>query len=236
MNIPLQVPAVRTTAIIVRGELGEVRIPSWVNDLESFRTWIDADDWEDEKTRVCFLDGDIWVDMMTEQIFTHNRVKLRYTVVLDRLVEDDQLGYIFSDGLRLTHPGVNFSVRPDAMFVSWEALKQGRVRLVEGAKTGFVELEGAPDMVLEILSDSSEGKDEIRLRDLYARAGIPEYWLVDVRGGLLRFEILRWTSKGYRSTRPQAGWLKSKVLGRSFQLTAQPDPLGHPQYQLAVRK
>jgi Uma2 family endonuclease len=90
-------------------------------------------------------------------------------------------------------------------------------------------------MALEIVSTGSIGKDTERLRDLYWRAGIPEYWLVDVRGERLSFEILRHTAKGYVSTRSVGGWLKSSVFGKSFRLTRRTDEDGNPEYEVAVR-
>ena len=52
-------------------------------------------------------------------------------------------------------------------------------------------LEGSPDLVIEVVSDGSVRKDMVRLRDQYWQAGIQEYWLIDVRGEHLLFDILR---------------------------------------------
>jgi Uma2 family endonuclease len=49
-------------------------------------------------------------------------------------------------------------------------------------------LEGAPDLVIEVLSPSNRGHDLLTKRALYARAGVREYWIVDPVGRTL--EIL----------------------------------------------
>jgi Uma2 family endonuclease len=90
-------------------------------------------------------------------------------------------------------------------------------------------------MVLEIVSTSSVTKDPVRLRDLYWRAGVTEYWLVDARSETPRFEILRHTMAGFVAVEPQDGWLASAVFGRAFKLTRQADPLGHALYILETR-
>ena len=209
----------------------QVRIPSWVSDLESFRRWSRTDDYP-ERGWVSFLDGEIWVDMDMEQLFTHNQVKTEFTIVLGGLTKDEELGYFFSDRVLLSNESANLSTEPDGTFCSFNALEERRVYLVEGLEEGHVEIEGTPDMVLEVVSRHSVRKDTKVLRNLYWRAGIPEYWLVDARKNPPQFDILRWTERGYSSTRRRQGWLKSKVFGRSFLLETKPDRLGHPQFFL----
>ena len=38
---------------------------------------------------------------------------------------------------------------------------------------------GAPDLVVEILSDSTRRVDLLKKFDIYQRAGVREYWIVD---------------------------------------------------------
>jgi len=211
-----------------------VRIPGWVIDLESFRRWGDMDEFPEEG-RIDYLQGEVWVDMSTEQVFSHNQVKEEFNRALGNLAKTERLGRYFPDGLRLTSISADLSVVPDGTFVLRKSRQSARVRLVEGARGGFVELEGIPDMVLEIVSTSSVTKDTDRLRDLYWQAGIREYWIVDARSETLIFDILRHAPGGYVATRKQAGWLKSVVLGKSFRLTVDADELCDPEYTLAVR-
>ena len=222
-------------ALILRNaDVGlDVRIPEWVADLASFRRWADSDEFP-EGVRIDYFDGEIWVDASMEQIFWHNQVKTEFTVVLGGLVKTRRLGRYFTDGLRVSHVDADLSAEPDGTFVSAKGLRE-RVRVVEGAEGGYVELEGSPEMVLEIISDSSVTKDTKRLRKKYWDAEVREYWLADVRGERLDFDIFRHTPNGYVATPKRGGWLKSNVFGKSFRLTRQVDSLGHPEFTVEVR-
>jgi Uma2 family endonuclease len=220
--------------VTVVNETNQVSVPSWVDDLASFRRWMDADEIP-EKTHVCYLKGDVWVDMSREQIFSHTLVETEIAVVLGSLVKAERLGRYFADGVLLSAPSADISGVPDGLFLSHVALEEGRARLVKGAEEGYVELEGAPDMVLEVVSRGSEHKDKVFLREAYWEAGIREYWLVDARRQPLSFEILRYAAKGYVASRKQQGWIRSAVFGKAFQLRQTTDVLGHPEYNLALR-
>lgn len=89
--------------------------------------------------------------------------------------------------------------------------------------------------MLEILSKSSEQKDNVTLKQRYHEAGIREYWVVDVRKEPLVFDIFRATAKGYVRTAKHQGWVKSVVFGRSFKLEAIAGLQGHPNYNLSVK-
>ena len=106
---------------------------------------------------------------------------------------------------------------------------------LEGEQEQYIEVEGTPDWVLEIVSKHSVQKDTQLLRAAYFRAGIPEYWLIDARTEPLKFDILRRTAKGYVSVRRQNGWVKSSVFHKSFRLTRALDDQENPEYTLAVR-
>jgi len=212
-----------------------VHVPERANEsLTAFREWAGDNDLP-EKTRVDFYKGEVFVDMGMEQVFTHGLVKTEIAAVLRTLTRDAGAGFYWCNGVLVTNEAADLSGNPDGTFVSHAAFAAGRVTLVEGKEGGFVELEGTTDMVLEVVSDSSEKKDTRTLREAYWEAGIPEYWLVDARGDEVAFDILRRGPKGYAPTRKAAGWVKSAVFGKAFRLARTTSALSHPEFTLEVR-
>jgi Uma2 family endonuclease len=215
-------------------DLNQVSVPSWVVDLESFRRWADTEDFP-EKARIWYLKGEVLVNMSKEQLFSHLAVKQEFSLVLGGLVKAGKLGSFFPDGLFLSNIEADIGGNPDGTFVATKTFQSEEVRLIEGAEEGYAELEGSPDMVLEVVSASSVSKDTKLLRQAYWEAGIREYWLVDARSEPVTFEILRHTAKGYAAARKQDGWQKSAVFGKAFRLTQDKNALGHPEFTLEVR-
>jgi Uma2 family endonuclease len=210
-----------------------VVVPEWVRDHASFRRWACSDEYP-ERGQFSWLGGQLWADLSMEELFTHNLLKTEFTSVLGPIAREAYAGYFMSDRMLFSHPEAGLSTEPDAMFVYFESIRTGRMRLLDGRK-GCIEIEGSPDIALEIVSRSSVGKDTVRLRDLYHRAGVVEYWLVDARRSPLRFEILRHQPEGFVATESADGWVRSELFGKSFRLLDGTDPLGHPKFTLEAR-
>jgi len=202
--------------------------------LASFRRWLYSEDFPD-LGEISYLRGEIRVDLSREELFSHNQVGSEFIRVLGNLVRAGRLGRFCGKGIYLSHEMADFACLPDSVAFSDDTLRSGRLRIGKKVKGDYIELEGTPDTVLEVVNASSVGKDTEVLHDLYWQAGIPEYWLVDARGERLVFDIFQHGRKGHTATRKQGGWLKSKVFGKSFRLTRQDDALGHPEYTLEVR-
>jgi Uma2 family endonuclease len=219
---------------VVFTEVGEIEIPVWVTDLNSFRRWVHSLA-VPEDAKVYWVGGKVWVDMSNEQIFSHVDVKGAVFRVLADLADDMDLGRVFTDGALYTNDDADIGVNPDATFISHESRAAGRVTFVRGKKGGHVEVRGTPDMVLEVVSRRSVTKDTELLFHAYWKAGIPEYWLVDARKSPVRFDIYRHTGDGYVAVRRRGGWLRSPVFGRQFRFVESKDRFGDPAYSLEMQ-
>ena len=210
-------------------------IPNWVRDHQSFRRWARSPDCP-EKCRIAFINGDIWVDLEPEELYSHNQVKGEVAATLMPLIDASGLGLFVMDGMLLSIPEVGLSTIPDGYYISYKAFRSARVREESGESNGCVELVGTPEMVIEVVSDSSEKKDRDVLPGLYWQAGVTEYWIIDARKEEVDFQILRRNGKGFvpieRST---GGWLRSEVFQKSFRLIRGTDPIGKPLYTLDVK-
>ena len=90
--------------------------------------------------------------------------------VLKLLIWSTRMGRVFIAPLDVVLSDTDV-VQPDLVFVSNE-----RAGIITDAN-----IRGAPDLVIEILSPSTEERDRGFKRALYARHGVREYWLVDTR-------------------------------------------------------
>lgn len=211
-----------------------VDIPDTAWTLEGFRAWSLSRDFP-QRGRIDYLAGSIEVDMSPEELRTHVLVKTAIGVTLHELVARRETGNVYIDGARVSSPAGRLSVEPDVVVVLWDSLDAERVREVPSPRTGkYMELEGAPDLVVEVVSDSSVGKDLRRLPPLYAAAGVPELWLVDARGRKgIRFDIRTLGAEGYRKVAPdEGGWTFSPQLGVRFRLRQLEPRPGRRSYRL----
>jgi Uma2 family endonuclease len=219
----------------IEGVRDHVHVPISAFDHAGFRAWVTSADFP-EKLRVTFVAGEVLVEMSPESIETHNKVKAAITITLGGIIASRDLGEAWMDGVLLTSEGAELSTEPDFAFASWTTLEAGRVTFVRKADRDdeFVEIVGAPDLVVEVVSASSVKKDLEWLRAAYARAGVREYWLVDARGQELRFEILVLEAGSYAVPSAAGEPQYSGVLGRSFALERAYNRLGRYSYSLRV--
>jgi Uma2 family endonuclease len=198
-----------------------VRIPASAMDHAGFRAWVLSADLP-SGVRATFVAGEVDLEMSPEALDSHNKVKSCFTAVLSQIAASGDLGEVYGDGVLVTHEGAALSSEPDTTFVSWDSFESGRVRLrakVGGSPNDAIELVGSPDVVVEVVSDSSVRKDTKLLREAYFRADVPEHWIVDARGENLSFEILCRDAEAFVASAPSDRPQRSGVFGATFTLS-----------------
>ncbi len=199
-----------------------LRIPADAHTFEGFWRWVDSDAFP-ESGRIDFLGGEIEADMSPEDLYTHGALKVELVRTLGSLVIDTGLGDLQSDSSRFRSPFASVTTEPDLVIVFGESVESGRVRLVPSTRRrgrdNVLAFEGPVDLIVEIVSNSSVGKDLKRLPPFYARAGVRELWLLDARKADLRFDLLTLQEGAYTIVSPEAdGWRRSPCLERAFRL------------------
>ncbi len=218
---------------------GWLCVPPSAFELEGFRDWIHSAGFP-EKVKATFIRGSLEVEMSPAELEWHAKLKVELVGELRRLIKRHNLGDLFCDSTTVVWPPAGLSTEPDLVFCSWDSYRSGRVRESERKEGSdrFVELVGVPDLVVEIVSDSSVSKDKRRPRRTYWQAGIPEYWIVDARGpARVRFEILTRGETGYEPVTPDdEGFRLSPTFGRRFRIARRTNPVGRYDYRLLQRK
>lgn len=212
----------------------QCEIPSGIGTLSDFRRWAVSPEFP-PTGRIDWVASRIEVDMSPEDIFTHGTLKSEIVGRLWTLAKDRGM-HLFTGETRVSNPSADLSVEPDVVIVTDAAIDSGRVRPVPAASSKpdrFVEFEGSPDLVIEIVSDSSVAKDTRRLPAAYHKAGVTEFWLVDARDPEVSFTIHRWEPAGYAPDHTAAGLPHSALFGCGFTLTRSRNPQGRPVYDLA---
>ena len=113
------------------------------------------------------LDGELI--MAPAPTLGHQRIDTKLGWRLAQFVEERDLGEVFFAPCDVVLSNADV-VQPDLLFVSHQ-----RAHLLLGGANVL----GAPDLVVEILSPSTAGRDRTLKRTLYAKHGVQEYWLVD---------------------------------------------------------
>jgi Uma2 family endonuclease len=144
-------------------------------------TYEDYAEIPDDGRRHEIIDGEHYVSPAPS--LDHQRRAGRVYRKIADFVDDHQLGEVFyaPADVRLSPHDI---VQPDLFFVSTAHL----------AILTDANVHGAPDLVIEILSDSTRHRDETLKRDRYEQLGVNEYWILDPRRKSVR--ILRRNEQG----------------------------------------
>jgi len=120
----------------------------------------------DDGRRYEILDGDLY--MSPAPVTLHQIAVGKLYRKLGDFVEDCRLGIVFVAPYDVIL-GKHDVVEPDLVFVSTAR------RSIITSKN----IQGAPDLLIEVLSPSTADRDTRDKRNIYARCGVPFYWIVD---------------------------------------------------------
>ena len=152
---------------------------------DDYRKWEDAD-------RCELIDGEIYV-MSPAPTWKHQGILFELSGQFRDFLKDKPCkAFAAPFDVRLNAAARdNTVVQPDLVVIC------DRSKLVD---TGCV---GAPDMVIEIISPSTEKRDRVDKFDQYLQAGVREYWIVDPDSKTVTVNILdnkRYYSAAYAET------------------------------------
>jgi Uma2 family endonuclease len=117
-----------------------------------------------DDVRYELIDGELV--MAPAPVPQHQRIGMRFSNRMGPFIEQNGLGELFAAPTDVFLSDTNV-VQPDLLFVS-------------AARTHIItepNIQGAPDLVIEIASPSTEDRDRGSKLELYARFEVQEYWL-----------------------------------------------------------
>lgn len=139
--------------------------------------------------------------------YEHQKSSKKLFVKLYKLLEEKEKGEVF--------------YAPIDVYLDQEnAYQPDIVVLLEGSKAKISQkgIEGAPDIVVEILSPSTAYYDLTEKKEVYERSGVKEYWIVDPKRKT--FEVYANSQEGFKliSKAKEKGSVKSELLGIDLDL------------------
>ena len=147
------------------------------------------------------IDGEIIE--MTSPTPAHQRLCKKIAALLDQYLSENPIGEVFIAPLDI-YLGEHETYQPDVFFISKER------QSIIGAKR----IEGAPDLVIEVLSESTAYYDLKKKKSVYEKSGVSEYWVVDAEEK--NIEIFVNSASGFtRVTQLEAGqaYTSKKLTG-----------------------
>lgn len=129
-------------------------------------TWEDFIHFPDDGRRHELLDGEHVVTPSPNT--AHQSTVGRLHLALARWAEETGAGRVFLAPFDVVLSPTDV-VEPDLLYISRERLD----------RLTAANVQGAPDLVIEVLSPGTAGRDRATKRRIYERFGVGEYWLVD---------------------------------------------------------
>lgn len=161
---------------------------------------------DDENTLYELLNGEIVAK--NSPSFFHQRISANLFRAMDAQIQTKQLGELFTAPLNVLLDEYN-APQPDLLFIRKE--RDFILNHSEGT------VEGAPDLVVEILSSTSIRRDRYDKMAIYEQSAIREYWIVDPNNKAVEIFTMRENRYQLASFAAVSGLVQSTVL-ENFEL------------------
>lgn len=123
--------------------------------------------WSGDDVRAEWVDGE--VEVMDAVVSNHARLTTFLILIVGNFAAENEPGEVFNEPFQVRLPAQRRRRSPDLFFVS-----KSRMNLLEEHQYN-----GAPDLIVEVISTDSQNRDR-RVKFLeYELAGVQEYWIAD---------------------------------------------------------
>jgi Uma2 family endonuclease len=151
------------------------------------RKWPPQDDWTYEDYRRLpddgwiyeVIEGELYMSPAPRPIHQKHSGRL-FAAFLDFGLKHD-VGEPYYAPIDVILPGLANPVQPDLIFICKE-----RLGIVKDER-----VEGAPDIIVEVLSPWNWWVDRRKKFEVYAKAGVREYWIIDPKARTIELFFLR---------------------------------------------
>ncbi|MSQ16309.1 MAG: Uma2 family endonuclease [Dehalococcoidia bacterium] len=152
-----------------------------------------------EGTRYQLLDGELIVAPAPNS--RHQTVSRDVFIALHQFISVHRLGEVWYAPFDVVLSEHDVT-QPDILFVSYD-----RANIITPAN-----IQGAPELVVEVLSPSTQQDDRGYKRRVYGRHGVREYWIVDPVGETIEVLTRSGRGLGLRATYRRGETLASPLL------------------------
>lgn len=136
----------------------------------------------DDRRRHELIDGEHY--MTPSPSIKHQQISVNLSTALKVFLKEKKVGMVYTAPSDVVLSDLDV-VQPDLLFISSHRSSIITEKCIQGA----------PDLIVEIISENTRKTDEVIKRKLYERYGVQEYWIVDPE--LETVKVFRMTEEGF---------------------------------------
>jgi len=150
--------------------------PKTSREILTYQDYLTFPDGDGIKKEI--IEGELF--MSPAPALKHQIISKELFLILNDFVRKNRLGEVFYAPCDVVFSNINI-MQPDILFIS----KDNFQILTE------LNIKGAPDLIVEIISPSSRDTDRIYKKNVYQKFGVKEYWLVDPDEEIVEIWVLK---------------------------------------------